>query len=242
MFVFLKLGGDELLRTEQVDDVVVVRLFHRLVDLRVAECLVAGDVDLADLRLGFLIDIHEHLHVTLAVRIRLLQYLYIRVVETFLGEILHHHCLGAVGEVRCHLCAFADAYLDFHILFLALLQSVVGDVAHTWALFELNLQPYLVALNLRGGDLHVGEQSLLPESADTFRYLVAGHFDLVAYCQARETDQHKVLVTRCTAYADAGYLVGLARHGVLDLRHTHRRRCRHRRTILSVSQYWLTHQ
>ena len=62
--VFLVLLGDEFLGTEEVDDVVVVGLLHRLVDLSVREGLVAGDIDLAYFGLHFLIDDDSHLDVS----------------------------------------------------------------------------------------------------------------------------------------------------------------------------------
>ena len=153
--VVLELGGDELLGAEEVENVVVIRLFHRLVDLGMRECLVAGNVDLADLGLGFLIDIDEYLDVSFSVAIGLLEHGHIGIMETFLRQVLGHHGLGAVGKVRRHLRTFADADFYLHVLFLALFESVIDDVAHTGALLEANLQPDLVALDLLGNDLNV---------------------------------------------------------------------------------------
>ena len=46
--IVFKLGSHELLRTEEVDDVVVVGLLHGAVDLGSSERLVAADEDLTD--------------------------------------------------------------------------------------------------------------------------------------------------------------------------------------------------
>ena len=203
------------------------------------ERFVTGDVNLSYLRLGFLIHIDEHLDISLAVMVGLLQHLDFGIVETFFGEVLLDHCLCTVSEVRRHLCTFADAYLDFDVLLLALLQAEILDFAHTRTLLEAYLQPNLVALNLRGGNLHVGEQTLLPEAADTLCYLVARNLNLVAYRQTGETDEHKILVTGSSGHTDAGYLVRLASHAVLNLRRRSSRR-RYRRAVLCISHGWQT--
>ena len=82
--VFLIFGGDEFLGAEEVDDIVIVRFLHCLVDLPVRERLVTGDVYLTHFGLHFLIHPHEHLHVARVIRIGLLHNVHLGVVETFL--------------------------------------------------------------------------------------------------------------------------------------------------------------
>ena len=158
------------------------------------QCLVAGDVNFADFCFGFFIDVHQHFDVSVSVSVGLLQHLNIGVVESFFFEIFLYHCFCSVREVRSHLRAFADAHFDLHIFLLAFLQTIVFDFAYTRALLEAYLQPDFVAFNLGGGNLDVGEQSLLPESLDRFGYLVTGHLNLVTYSQTGETDKYEILV------------------------------------------------
>ena len=216
-FVFLVFLGHEFLSAEEVDDVVIIRLLHRLVDLQVGQGFVAGNVNLAHFGLGLAVHADQHAHITRTVRIFLLDHMHFGVVESFLCKVFLDDGLRMVLEVRRHLRTLLDTRLHLQVLFLAFLQALVPHFADTRTLLQRNHQPYLTAFYLLRFDLHAGEQALLPEPLDGFRYLVAGHFYLVTDSQAGETDQHKILVVVCAFHFDAGYLVGLASHAVLDL-------------------------
>ena len=215
--ILLILLGHEFLGAEEVDDVVVIGFLHRLVNLVVRQGLVAGDVDVSDLGLDLFIHIDINLHVARMVSIVVLQHVNLGVVEAFFGEILLDDRFGAVGDVRGHLAALVDTDLHFNILFLAFLEAVIDYIRDAWTLLEANLEPYLAALYLGSGNLHVGEESLFPEPTDCFGDLVTGYFNLVAYIQAGETDDDEVLIAVGTADGDTGYFVRLAREGILDI-------------------------
>ncbi len=216
LLVVLKLLRDEFLGAEEVDDVVVVGLLHGVVDLVVSERLVARDVDVSDLGFRLFIHVDSHFDVARVVFVVELEHLDLGVVEAFFGKVLGDDLLRTVGEVGRHLSAFLYADFDFDVLFLALFQAVVCHVGDTGALFEGYLEPDFVALNLGGFDFDIGEEPLFPEAFERLGDLVARHLNLVAHRQAREADEHEILVTVGTRDADTCDFVGLALHGVLD--------------------------
>ena len=55
LLVFLVFFGNEFLGAEEVDDIVIIGLLHRLVNLAVCQCMIARDVKLTDLGLCLLI-------------------------------------------------------------------------------------------------------------------------------------------------------------------------------------------
>ena len=219
-FVFLVFLSDKFLCAEEVDDVVVVGFFHRLVDLSVGECFVAGEVYFTHFGLGFLVDSQQHFDIARMVLVVLLQHIHFGIVETFLSEVFFDDSLGVVLEVRRHLRALTDTHFDFHIFFLAFLESFVAHFAHTRALLQVDDQPYLVAFDLFRTDLNRREQTLFPETFDGLGDLVAGHFDLIAYGESGEADEDKILIAVSALHLDACYLVGLTRHAVFDIRHS----------------------
>ena len=219
LFVLLILLANEFLGSEEVDDIVIVGLLHRLVDLAMGEVLVSGDIDLADLGLDFLIHADEDLDVARMIHIILLNHMHFGVVETFLREVFLDHRLSVVLEVRRHLRALADTGFDFDILALTFLESLVAHLADTRALGELDDEPYLGALNLLRLDLDIGEETLFPEAFDGLGDLVSRHFNLISHSQTGETDEHEVFVAIGAFHLDTGYLVCLTRHAVLNLGH-----------------------
>ena len=146
-----------------------------------------------------------------------LYHMHLGIMETFLRKILLNHGLGVVLEVRRHLRALADSGFYLHILFLALLQSLISHFADTRTLLQLDDEPDLVALYLACFDLHIGEQPLFPEALDRFGNLVARYFYLVSHSQAGEADKYEILVAVRSLYRYAGNLVGLACHTVFNL-------------------------
>ena len=219
LFVLLILLANEFLGSEEVDDIVIVGLLHRLVDLTMGEVLVSGDIDLADLGLDFLIHADEDLDVARMIHIVLLNDMHLCVVETFLREVFLDHRLSVVLEVRRHLRALADTGFDFDILAFTFLESLVAHLADTRALGELDDEPYLGALNLLRLDLDIGEETLFPEAFDGLGDLVSRHFNLISHSQTGETDEHEVFVAIGAFHLDTGYLVCLTRHAVFDLGH-----------------------
>ena len=182
------------------------------------QSLVARDINLAYLGLGFLIYIDGYLDIAGVVLVVELQHLHLSIVETLLRQVLLDHRLGVVGEVGRHLAAVADTYLDLYILPLAFFESVIRHIGHTRALLKRNLQPHLLPLNLFCLNFNIGEKALLPETLNGLRDLIARNLNLVAYSQTGETDQHEVFVTVGSDDLDACYLVGLALVGVFYLR------------------------
>ncbi len=83
--VLLVLFGDEFFGSEEVDDIVIIRLLHRLVDLRVGQRLVAGDINLAHFCFGLLIHVDGYLDIARVVLIVELQHLHLGIVESLLG-------------------------------------------------------------------------------------------------------------------------------------------------------------
>ena len=193
-FVFFVLFGYEFLGTEEVDDIVIVGLFHRLVNLAVCQRFITRDINLSDFGLGLLVDSNEHAHVTRMVGVVALQNFDIGVMVTFLGEVFLDNRLGVVFEVRRHLRALPDTCLYFYILFLAFLESFVAYFADTRPLLEGDDEPNLVAFDFLGFNLDAGEQALFPEPFDGFGYLVARHFNLISHSESGEADEHEVLV------------------------------------------------
>ena len=139
-------------------------------------------------------------------------------MESFLREVFLDDGLGMVFDVRCHLTALSDACFYLDLFAFAFLESFVLHFAHARPLLEDDDEPYFVSFDLACFDLHVGEQALFPEALDGFGDLRSGYFDLVAYGQAGEADQHEVFVTVRSLHLDTGDLIGLvAREAVLDL-------------------------
>ena len=216
-FIFLVLCCHEFLGSEEVDDVVIIRLLHRLVDLQIRQVLVAGNVNLAYFRFLFLIHSHQYFHVPGMILIGTLNDMHFGIVIAFLSKVFLDHRLAVVFEVWRHLRALANTCFYLHVLFLAFLESFVLHGADARTLLQSNDKPNLIAFNLFCLDLHIGEQTLFPETLDGFCDLVARYFYLIAHSQSGETDQHEVFVTIRSLHFNAGNLVSLTRHAVLDL-------------------------
>ena len=219
LFVLLVLLANEFLGPEEVDDIVIVGLLHRLVDLAMGEVLVTGDIDLSDLGFGLLIHSDEDFDVARMVGIVALDNMYFGIVEAFLREVFFYYRLRMILEVGRHLRSLPETGFDFDILAFAFLESFVAHFADTGSLLQLNNQPDLGAFDLLRFDLDGGEESLLPEAFDSLGNLVSRYFNLIADRQAGETDKHEILVTIGALHFDARDLVGLTRHTVFDLRH-----------------------
>ena len=154
LLVFLVFFRHEFLGAEEIDDIVIVRLLHRLVDLPIGQGLVTGDIDLTHFRLGFLIDTDQHTHIARMIRIVLLDHMHFRVMKTFLGEVFLDYGLGMVLQVRRHLRALPDTGFYLDIFFLTLLDPLVTHFTDTRPLLQRNYQPDLIAFDLLGFDLH----------------------------------------------------------------------------------------
>ena len=217
LFVFLVLGGNEFLGAEEVDDIVIVRFLHRLVDLTVGQRMVAGDIDLTDFRFGFLVHGDKDAHVARMVGVGFLDDVYLGVVESFVGKVFLDHRLGMILYVRGHLTALTDTGFDFYILPFTLFESFITHLADTGTLCQLDDEPDLIALDLLGFDLDIGEQTLFPETFDGFGDLCAGHLYLISHSETGEADEHKVFVTIRALYFDSRYLVSFAGESVLYL-------------------------
>ena len=219
LFVLLVLLANEFLGSKEVDDIVIVGLLHRLVDLAMGEVLVTGDIDLSDLGFGLLIHSDEDFDVARMVGIVALDNMHLGVMETFLRKVFFNDRLGMVLEVRRHLRALPDTGFHLHVLAFAFLESLIAHFADTGPLLQLNNQPYLGTFDLLRFDLHIREESLFPEAFDSLGNLVSRHLNLIADRQAGETDKHEILVAIGALHLDTRDLVGLTRHTVFDLRH-----------------------
>ena len=214
--ILLELLGDEFLGAEEIGDVVVVGLLHRTVDFQVRERLVAGDIDFADLGFLFLIDVYHHLDIAGMVFVVLLKDLDIGVHVTFLGIVFLDDGLGAVCQVWRHLCATTDADLDFQVLFVGTTDAIVFDRRDARALFERDVQPHFIALELSCLNTNVGEQPLFPETTNGFGDRVAGNLYFVAFGETGESDEHEIFVRLRSGNRDVGYLVGPALQRIFD--------------------------
>ena len=114
--IVFKLGSDELLRSEEVDDVVVVGLLHGAVDLGSSERLVTLDEDLTDACFFVFIDIDSNLDVPRFVRVIVLIDNDFGMIEAFFFEVFGDDFLGTVGQVVRHLSALFDTDFDFDLL------------------------------------------------------------------------------------------------------------------------------
>ena len=153
LFVFLILGGYEFLGSEEIDNMVVIRFLHCLVDLQIRKSLVSCNINLAYFRLSFLVHSYQHTYVTRTIRIVTLNDLYICIMESLLCQIFGYHCFGVVLQIRGHLTALSKPGLHFHILFLAFLQAFELYGADTGTLFQGYNQPNLVVHYLFGFNL-----------------------------------------------------------------------------------------
>ena len=217
LFVFLIFLGDELLGAEEVDDIVIVRLLHRLVDLAVRQGLITGDIDLSDLGLRFLVNSDQHPYIPRMIRIVLLNHMHLCIMKSLLRQVFLDHRLRMVLQIRCHLASLTNTGFHLHILSLAFLQSLIAHLADTRALLQRNDQPYLVTLDLLCLNLHRREQALLPETFDRLGDLVSRHLNLISHRQAGEADQHEILIAVRPFHFNPCNLVGLTRHPVLNL-------------------------
>ena len=154
LFVFLIFGGDKLLGTEEIDDMIIIRLLHRLIDLHIGQSLITGDVYLTHFRLRLLIYTHQHANISRMVRIVTLDDLHIGIMESFLRQVFLNHRLGVVLHIGCHLTSLTNTGFHFHIFPLTFLQSFISDFADTGTLFQSNNQPDLISLYLTGFDLY----------------------------------------------------------------------------------------
>ena len=193
----------ELLRAEHLHDTgfpvvrqaeLLVRLLHRLLQLPGSQFFVTLKIDTMDLGLFILIDIDIHDHLAFIRGIVLLLDLDIHVLKAFAIEELLDHDLGTVHDVRCHLETFLQAQLRLQVLTLAFLDTVVIDLRDTRTLLQLDLQPNLVALDLRCQNLHIRKQAMFPKTLHCCSDLLSRYGNLIAYRQAREADQHKIII------------------------------------------------
>ena len=99
-----------------------------------------------------------------------------------------------VHNVRRHLETFLQAQLRLQVLTLAFRDPVVIDLRDTRTLLQLDLQPNLVALDLRRQDLHIRKQAMFPKTLHCCSDLLSRYGNLIAYRQAREADQHKIII------------------------------------------------
>ena len=155
LFVFLILLGHEFLGAEKVHDIVIVGLFHRLVDLAVSQGVVAGDINLADLGFRLLIDSNQHLYVPGTILIVALDNMHHGVMEPLLRQIFLDHCFGVVLKVRRHLGTLTDTGFHLYILALAFLKSLIPHLADTRTLLQVDDQPYLCSLDLLCPNLYI---------------------------------------------------------------------------------------
>ena len=156
-FVIFELLLHKLLGTEEIDNIIIIGLLHRTVDLGMRKRLVTCDIQLTYTSLVFLVDIDRHLHITRASRVIELKYLDLGMIETFLLEILGNDFLSTICEVGSHLTTLLDAHFDFQVLLFGFLQSIIDDFRDTRALLERNLQPDLITLDLSCLELDIRE-------------------------------------------------------------------------------------
>ena len=222
----------ELLRAEHLHDTgfpvvrqaeLLVRLLHRLLQLPGGQFFVTLKIDTMDLGLFILIDIDIHDHLALVRGIVLLLDLNIHVLKAFAIEELLDHDLGTVHNVRRHLETFLQAQLRLQVLTLAFLDPVVIDLRDTRTLLQLDLQPNLVALDLRRQDLHIRKQAMFPKTLHCCSDLLSRYGNLIAYRQAREADQHKIIIILDTRNLYIRDLVFLRGQRVRNDRHFCRR-------------------
>ena len=79
----------------------------------------------------------------------------------------------------------------------------------TWTLLQLDLQPDLITLDLRGENLHIREEAMLPETLDRLGDLITRHTHLIAYGETGEADQHIIIIILDTRNLDVGNLIFL---------------------------------
>ena len=107
---------------------VIIRLFHDVIDLIVRESFVASDINMIHFGFLALIHIHRHLYIARVVLVLELQHLYIRSVESFFLEIFTNHFLRTISKVRSHLSTFLNTYFYLNIFLLCFAQTIIRDL------------------------------------------------------------------------------------------------------------------
>ena len=134
--IVFKFGSNELLGTEEVDNVIIICLLHRKIDLVIRQSLVALNVYMPHLGLDFLIYINRYFDIARVVFVIKLQYLDGSIVVSFFFQILDNHLVGAIFQVRCHLSALLNTHFHLNIFHLRFAQAVVSNIRDTWTLFQ----------------------------------------------------------------------------------------------------------
>ena len=157
VLIVLILLGRELLGAEHLQDTgfpvveeaeLLVGLLHGLLQVACAQGRIALESNVVDLGLLVLVDIDVDNHLALVSGIILLLDLDIHILEAFAIKELLDHLLGTIHDVRRYLEPLLQAQFSLQILTLALLDTAIMHLRDTWTLFQLDVQPDLIALDL----------------------------------------------------------------------------------------------
>ena len=125
------------------------------------------------LDLLLLVDLYIDNHLVLVLRVVALRDEHFGILEAFIVEVALGQGLGTVDDVGGDLAALDHANLAFQVLTFRLLHAVVVDVRHARTHGEVDGEPDLVAFNLVGRDLYVGEEAVAPVALTGLGNLVA---------------------------------------------------------------------
>ena len=203
LLIVLILLGRELLGAEHLEDTgfpivkkaeLLVCLLHRLLQYVGRQFLVSLEIDPVDLCLLVLVDIDIDNHLTFIRRIILLLDINLDILKALIIEETLDNRLRTVHHVRCNLITLPQSETSLQILTLTFLNTRIMHLRYTRPLFQLYFQPDLVALDFRGQDLDIREQTMFPEPLDRSCHLITRHRNLFADRQARKANQHKIII------------------------------------------------
>ena len=161
LLIFL---GHELLGTEHVAETLLLSLLHRLLEFHerflhagVVGAVESRDINLVDLDLLVLIDIHVHDDAVVGRDVLFLHDFHGGVFIALALEVTLDDVLGAVGEVGGELAAGMEVDFLFEFLALALFHAVVVDGGDAGLGGEFDVQVDFAAHDAVGLDADVGE-------------------------------------------------------------------------------------
>ena len=200
LLVFLVFFGGELLGSEDVGELVLVRLLEKSAaegsadNLSALQVVVACDVDVADLDFLLLVNVDIDDHVVLLVDVVALHDVHLGILESFLVEVSLDDKPCAVHHVGRNLVAADDAYLLLQVVALRLLHAVDVDAGDAWTGGQHNLEIDAVVLDFLGFDACAAEQAVLPVALHCGGDFVAWHRDFFSDAEAGDADEKIVFV------------------------------------------------
>ena len=139
------------------------------------EMVVTRDVNLVDLHLLLLVNVHIDNELARLGDVITLHDVHLGILEALVIVVSLDDNLGLVHHVGCELVTLHNTHLLLQIIVLRFLNAIDIDLRHTWPHGQMYFQINLIVHNAVCLNLHSREESLLPVSLDSICDVIARH-------------------------------------------------------------------